>query len=154
MGCGKSTFGRLLADTYHLSFHDLDEIIEIGEGKSIVEIFESEGEEAFRNLETQYLKQFETKDNYILSCGGGTPCFNNNIEYLNTISKTIFLDVPVKELVKRLFNDKNRPLLIGKSKEELESFISFKLEERNPFYKQAQIILKEATKEAFEGYCK
>ena len=147
MGCGKSTFGRLLAEEYDLNFFDLDNLIELGEGKTIDEIFTEVGEEGFRDLETLYLKQFETKDKFILSCGGGTPCFNNNIEILNTYSTTVYLDVEPSILTERIFNDKSRPLVKGKSLEDLKLFIAEKISIRKPFYDKAKITLKEVTLE-------
>lgn len=140
MGTGKSYWGARWARLHQLDFYDLDTVIEAAVGKTIADIFAAEGETAFRELEKDILHTFSDKDNFILSTGGGTPCFFDNIEWMNNHGLTIFLDTPVPVIKERLAKEKDhRPLVSTLSDEEMEVFISSKLKQRSPFYSQAKV---------------
>lgn len=140
MGCGKSTIGRKLANILQYKFIDLDEFIENEELHSITGIFEEKGEDYFRNIESQYLRKVIEHDNAVISLGGGTPCFNNNIETINTSGKSVYISLTPKMLCNRLINAKqNRPLIANKSVNELLEYIEVNLSERLPFYQKALI---------------
>jgi len=142
MGSGKSTLGKALARVSGKECVDLDVYLVEKEKMSIPQIFASKGEAYFRQRETFYLEELSKKDNIIVATGGGAPCFANNMKIMNSKGKTIFLDVPENELVIRLSKLKNgRPLLEGKSDEELRLFISETLNKRRFFYEKAQIRL-------------
>jgi shikimate kinase len=143
MGSGKSTFGPRLARELGLSFYDLDAIIEAQTWMSIKEIFKKKGEEAFREMEAESLRQFALqKDNFVLSCGGGTPCYYQNMEWMKEQGFVIFLDVPIPELVSRLLPETgDRPLIKKMSPEQLTHFIEDHLDIRTPVYHQAHLIL-------------
>lgn len=141
MGSGKSFSGKRLAEKSNMSFIDLDDYIEEKEGKSIREIFEKEGEDYFRKIEKQCLHEMGEKEMTIISTGGGTPCFFDNMKWMNENGLTVFFETSVGILVNRLFDEmQKRPLLKDFSKEELKIFIEKKLAERNPFYHQTQIV--------------
>ncbi|EMQ93979.1 Shikimate kinase I [Xanthomarina gelatinilytica] len=142
MASGKSLIGRELAKVLKMDYLDLDDFIEINEGKSIEKIFMEKGEIFFRKIENSYLEALiSSKNNLVLSLGGGTPCFTNNLELLknNKEITTFFLNVPVSELAKRLMSDKeNRPLVKYVSNEtDMLEFVGKHLFERLPFYNQA-----------------
>lgn len=142
MGSGKSYWGRKLSASLELPLFDLDDEIVKQEGKSIAVIFEQQGETAFRRLEDRYLRTLAQQDNFLISCGGGTPCYSDNMSFMNKNGLTVWLDVPVDVMVNRLKRNKNkRPLLKELVDNELEQFIKNKLEERTGFYKQAQLIV-------------
>lgn len=144
MGCGKSYSGKRLAEGFGINFLDLDEYLEAKEGRTIREIFEAEGEDYFRIKEKECLQDMAKKESTIISVGGGTPCFFDNMEWMNQHGVTIFLETPVEVLAKRLMQAmENRPLLKGFSKKELTEFIENKLKERNPFYHQAHLFYEQ-----------
>ena len=137
MGCGKSTFGKKLANALNYNFIDTDIEIENLAKKTVYELFNSNGEQYFRSLEEHWLKEFNGQKN-VISTGGGLPCFNDNMEILNQKGITIYLRRPVKELVNRLINSKkSRPLIVNMSAFELEKYIEHKLAERESFYNLA-----------------
>lgn len=144
MGSGKSTLGKKLANKLNQPFFDLDVVIETKENKTITQLFEEKGEEYFRALEHQTLKELISENSqFVLSLGGGTPCFKNNMQLINANGKSVYLKYNVGILHSRLVNAKTkRPLLQGKSDEELKQFINEKLTEREIFYKQAQFIIE------------
>ncbi len=148
MGSGKSFSGKRLAEKFEMSFIDLDDYIETKEGRTIREIFEKEGEVYFRKVEKECLHEMGDKQMTIISTGGGTPCFFDNMKWMNENGITVFLETSVKVLANRLFNEmQKRPLLKDFSKEELKHFIEKKLEERNPFYHQTQILYHQKEEE-------
>ena len=145
MGSGKSYWGRLLSQKLQVPFFDLDEQIVNAEGKSINAIFDSNGEEYFRLLEKDTLHIItESHDSMVMACGGGTPCYFNNIEYMNREGTTVWLDVPIQVLYERLIRERSRrPLLKDLSDDQVRSFIIKKFSDRKIYYEQADIIVNE-----------
>lgn len=142
MGSGKSYWGRKWSQQYHLDFFDLDEVIESEQKKTISELFEEDSEDHFREIETAALKTFSKKDNFIVACGGGTACFNNNMQWMNERGTTVYLSALPQAIYERVASEKNkRPLLEKMDKAGLLSFIKQKLKDREPFYNLAKIIL-------------
>ncbi len=146
MGAGKSVTAKQLATVLNYTFIDLDRYIEIKENQIISEIFKDKGEIYFREKENFYLtKILNNSKNIVLALGGGTPCYANNMELINTHKNTIsyYLQSTPKELSERLFLEKeNRPLLKGiTSKNKLTEFIGIHLFERQQFYYKANYIL-------------
>jgi len=142
MGSGKSTMGRALASELDLTFIDLDSFLEEKYFKTIPQIFAEEGEESFRRKERNVLEEVCSFDNVILATGGGAPCFFDNMKLMNKSGFCVFLDVDVTSLVNRLIHAKTeRPLIKGKSPEELHEFIEGLLAKRRPFYEKARYIL-------------
>ena len=140
MGAGKSVVGRRLAKSLNLSFYDLDEEIESHYKMSVSAIFQKYDEACFRKLETSVLESFSSKDNFVLSCGGGTPCFGENMAFMNSIGTTIYIKLSTDELVGRISSSYHkRPLTEGKSDEELASYVDAMLKKREPFYSMAKI---------------
>jgi shikimate kinase len=145
MGCGKTRLGKKMANKFNLPFIDLDTLIEEQSEQTIPEIFAQYGETGFREIEKQTLQNTAFPLNAIISTGGGAPCFYDNINWMNAHGLTIFLDTPIPILASRLMNAKTeRPLIVGKTHEELMGFITTKLQERRPFYQQAKIVLTQA----------
>jgi shikimate kinase len=143
MGSGKSTVGKKLAKLLNYDFLDHDELIEKAVGKSVYEIFNEDGEDRFREMEHNMLISLMSKDNVVISTGGGTPCHYNNMELMNENGLTIYLKMSANTLVSRLRSAKtDRPLVSGKSAEELYGFIISHLENREPFYAEAQYKVK------------
>lgn len=143
MGSGKTTVGKKLAAKLQLEFIDLDSFIEKEHKKTIPEIFKQDGEEAFRAIENNALKKLITKDNYIIACGGGTPCYYGNMNLLNNNGVTVYLKLSPDAIVNRLLNAKDkRPLIEGKSEKELKSFVIRQLEKREDFYNKAKYTVK------------
>ena len=141
MGCGKSTLGRKLAKSMGWDFVDLDDYIEEKEQQSISDMFSENGEAYFRNLETLTLKETKDWTKTVISCGGGTPCFNNNIDLINDQGFSIFINLTPEVLVDRLQGEKDkRPLIAKLSDSELLSFIQDKLSERLKFYNSSKMI--------------
>jgi len=144
MGCGKSTLGRKLAQRLNLCFIDLDKYIEERNFRTIPSIFAEEGEEGFRLREKNALEEIAEFENLVVATGGGAPCFFENMELMNRTGITLYLAPPVSELVERLLKSKNeRPLIKGKSREELTRFIDENLKRRAPFYEKASIIIRD-----------
>jgi shikimate kinase len=151
MGSGKSILGYKIANKLNYKAIDLDAYIENGEKTSIRNLFLLKGEISFRKLEAMYLKEILEKDeDHIVSLGGGTPCYGDNLKFIleNPYTISIFLQTGIEELSKRLFKEKEKRLLIThlKTMEELQEFIGKHLFERNFFYNQAQLIVKTDTK--------
>ncbi|MBR2301434.1 MAG: shikimate kinase [Bacteroidaceae bacterium] len=139
MGAGKTTLGRALAKELGLTFIDLDSFIEERFCRSISQIFAEKGEEEFRKIEQRMLHEVAEFEDVIISTGGGTPCFFDNIDYMNEKGTTVFLDVPVERLFIRLsIARKQRPLIKDKNDEELLSFINEQLSKRLPYYTKAR----------------
>ncbi|MFN7044399.1 MAG: shikimate kinase [Flavobacterium sp.] len=144
MGCGKSVIGAFLAEKLHVPFYDLDNEIEKNTQSSIVELFESEGEIYFRKKENEVLKTFlDSNNDFVLSLGGGTPCYYNNHELLVQEGVfSIYLKASVDTLVSRLIKEKaQRPLLHNQDEVSLKDFINKHLFDRNFYYHQATKIV-------------
>jgi shikimate kinase len=138
MGSGKTYWGRKWGEETGLQHYDLDEEIEKREGKNVTAIFEEKGEEAFRRIEKEMLQSLLEKDHFILSCGGGTPCFHNNMKRMNEAGVTIYLKCSAAELALRLQKEKEtRPLIAEVNNDVLEEFIGDKLAQRESFYLKA-----------------
>jgi shikimate kinase len=142
MGAGKSFFGKQIAKKLQLNFFDLDTVIEQEQQQTITEIFETKTEGLFRQIEANCLHTFNQKVNFVLATGGGTPCFYNNMQWMNEQGTTIWINESIDILVERLRKEKNhRPLVASLSDVDLKFFLENKLIERKPFYSQAKIIL-------------
>jgi len=143
MGCGKSTIGRKLASLMGSTFIDLDKYIEERNFKTVPAIFAEEGESGFRAKEQSALHEVAQFDNIVVGTGGGAPCFFDNMEIMKRTGLTIYIAPEVETLANRLMKSKTeRPLITGKSREELLQFIEKALVTRAPFYEQAQIIIR------------
>jgi shikimate kinase len=141
MGCGKSHVGKQLSARTGWQFVDLDNRIEMQEQFSIADIFNAVGETAFRIIEQAALHDMAQFDPIIVSCGGGTPCFFDNMDWMNQNGTTVYLQTPVSVLVERLRpNQAKRPLLQGLNDAALYAFVAAKLSERSPFYERAKIV--------------
>lgn len=145
MGSGKTYWGRLLSKKLGIRFFDLDEQVTEHAGKSIPEIFASEGEEQFRLMEKDALHIItESQDSFVMACGGGSPCYFNNIEYMNSAGTTVWINTPIDILHSRLLLEKDkRPLIRDLSDEQLKGFIIKKFSDRRIYYEQADVILDE-----------
>lgn len=143
MGSGKTTLGRKLAAELGLTFIDLDTFLEEKYFRTIPQIFQEEGETVFRKKEQIVLHEVSTFDDVIVATGGGAPCFFDNMEVMNNTGLCIFLDVNTDSLVNRLIHAKTeRPIIKGKSPNELHHFIEEMMLKRRPFYEKARYILK------------
>jgi shikimate kinase len=140
MGVGKSTIGKKMASILGYTFIDLDKEIEKQEGKSISTIFENEGEEYFRKLESQTLQSIK-QNKIIIATGGGTPCYNNNMEHIKMVGTSIYLKANSALIFDRIHHhiDK-RPLLKGMNEEQLRTYIEHKIIEREPYYSRADYV--------------
>lgn len=140
MGCGKSHISKILSDKINFKLIDLDKEISRRNKLTIPEIFEKKGEIQFRKLEREALEEIlASEENVVLSLGGGTPVYYNNMEIINHSSKSIFLRASVSTLYKRLSKQKEkRPLIANIPDEDLPEFIAKHLFERNAFYSKAQ----------------
>lgn len=147
MGSGKTAMGRMLARQTNLAFVDLDHYIEQVEELSVPEIFHRYGEGGFRQIESFHLRQvMEHQDQFVLSLGGGTPCFNDNMDYLHGACTSIYLSASPIALAERLAcSTTKRPLLKGKTGNELLEYVRQSLSQREPFYKQADYELSVET---------
>ncbi len=142
MGAGKTTVGKLLSKELGVPFYDLDWYIESRRRKTVPQIFAEQGEEGFRKIEQAMLHEVAEFEDVIISCGGGTPCFFDNMDYMNQQGQVVYLRCEPEVLRKHLTMGKTeRPLLKGKSPEELIVFIKEQLEKREHFYNKAQYIL-------------
>lgn len=142
MGSGKTHWGKRWSQTQGFTFIDLDEAIENEEGKPVADIFEYKGEQHFRKIEAKTLRSFKGLTNTIVACGGGTPCFYENMQWMNDHGITIYLSTSSPEILERvLLEQEKRPLLKKMNPAELLFFIEQKLKERAPFYNAAKHIL-------------
>lgn len=142
MGSGKSHWGHIWALEYGFSFYDLDTQIEKAFKMPVEEIFEKHGEEKFREMERYHLRKFENKKNYLLSCGGGTPCFFDNLQWMKQHGTIVYLKASPHYILDRIMDETaKRPLLKEVNSAELLFFIEKKLHEREPVYLKADKIL-------------
>ena len=143
MGCGKSTIGRKVAALMGMNFIDLDKDIEERNFKSVPDIFAQEGEKAFREKERLALHEVAQFEDIVIGTGGGAPCFFDNMQQMNEAGITIYLAPDNEILAYRLLKSKTeRPLIAGKSREELLAFIASALEKRAPYYEQSKIVIR------------
>ncbi len=142
MGSGKTTVGHALSQELGLPFYDLDWYIETRMHCTVKQIFDEKGEEGFRVIEHNLLHEAAEFENVIISCGGGTPCFFDNIDYINRQGETVYLKCSTDVLYKHLKMGKTvRPLLLNKTPDEVKAFIETQLKEREPFYGKAKHVV-------------
>mgnify|MGYP002787646556 CR=1 FL=1 len=145
-GSGKSTLGRQVAAALNMAFVDLDTQIEARAGLAIKDIFSMYGEEHFRQLESQLLKEWaDAEKSFVMATGGGAPCFYNGIDVINQSGISIFLDVSVEELAKRVLSNQDRPLLLAADREDQVKRLTALHANRIAVYKMAKFILSDAT---------
>ncbi len=143
MGSGKSTLGRGIAAALGWRFIDTDKEIERSEGLSVSEIFATLGEEAFRKMEHDLIASISPDEQAVVSTGGGAPCHFDNMERMNATGVTVYLKIPAGALVQRLLQSRTRrPLIEGKSPEELRLYIESHLAEREPYYGRATHVIE------------
>ena len=151
MGSGKTTVGKALAKEIGLPFYDLDWYIESRMRKKVSQIFADQGEEGFRRIERNMLHEVAEFEDVVVSCGGGTPCFFDNMDYLNQQAQVVYLKADPEVLHKHLLMGKgDRPLLKGKAPDELIQFIREQLEKREPFYTKARYTLDVSLMDNYE----
>jgi len=143
MGCGKSTLGRTVSAMTGMQFIDLDAYIEGRFHMTVSDIFARRGEQGFRDIERAMLHEVGEFENVLVACGGGTPCFFDNMEWMNLHGTTVFLDTSIEKLFSRLKRGKHkRPLIADKNDEELLDFINRALESRMAHYSKALAVFK------------
>ena len=152
MGSGKSTIGPILANTLGWDFFDLDVVIQKKENNTVSKIFEEKGEDYFRKLESETLRELSSKENSVIALGGGTITNKVNIEILNKTGKTIYLRISPESAYYRLRNKRDRPVLmkngaVNLGKNEFINKIKHLLDSRKEFYEQADFII-DADKES------
>ena len=142
MGSGKTTVGKALGKEIGLPFYDLDWYIESRMRKKVSQIFAERGEEGFRVIERNMLHEVAEFEDVVISCGGGTPCFFDNMDYLNSQAQVVYLRCEPEVLRMHLLMGKgDRPLLKGKTPEELIDYIREQLAYREQFYTKARYTL-------------
>jgi len=139
LGSGKSVLGKELSQRVKLPFIDLDDVLEAQAGMKVSEIFSTKGEEHFRMIEAASLREQSSQKEFVMATGGGTPCFHDNMMYINKTGTSVFVNTPVSEIVKRLKGEqrKSRPLLANVSDDQLQPTLEAMLQNRLRFYKQA-----------------
>ena len=151
MGSGKTTVGHALSQELGLPFYDLDWYIETRMRKTVKQIFDESGEEGFRKIEHNMLHEVAEFENVVVSCGGGTPCFFDNMDYMNSRGETVYLKASPETLHAHLKMGKGvRPLLLNKTPEEVEVFIREQLKVREPYYMQAKHIYNVSIMDDFD----
>ena len=142
MGAGKTTVGKALAKELRMPFYDLDRYIESRMHKTVKAIFDERGEAGFRKIEHNMLHEVAEFEDIIISCGGGTPCFFDNIDYMNRQGETVYLKATPEVLYGHLKMGKTiRPLLLNKTADEVQVFIREQLAQREPYYSRAKHVL-------------
>lgn len=142
MGSGKTTVGRALAKELNLTFYDLDWYIESRMRKTVKQLFDEMGEEGFRKIEHNMLHEVAEFEDTVISCGGGTPCFFDNMDYMNRQGETVYLKATPEVLYGHLKMGKTvRPLLLDKTGEEVQEFIKEQLTRRENHYAKAKYTL-------------
>jgi shikimate kinase len=145
MGSGKTHWGRALSQKLNIPFFDLDEQVVSHEGKPINQLFAEHGEEYFRMAEKDTLHIItESHDSFVMATGGGTPCYFNNVEYMNRSGTTVWINTPVDILFQRLMGEKEkRPLIKELTDDQLRGFITKKFADRRIYYEQANVAIDE-----------
>ncbi len=142
MGSGKSTWGRLIAEQLEIPFFDLDDLIEKRVNMKINDIFDRKGESYFRKIEGVCLRELHELKDFVLACGGGAPCYYDNMSLMNSLGITVWMNTPKQVMATRLLEEaEHRPLVRGMAPGQLQEFIDDKLEERLQFYTQAQLVI-------------
>ena len=138
MAAGKTTLGRRAAELLQVEFIDLDAYIEARYRKRVADLFAERGEAGFRDIERRMLHEVAEFDNVLVATGGGTPCFYDNMDYMRSRGVTVYLSASVPTLCRRLLRARvKRPLVMGKSAEELGDYIAQMLKQRETYYLQA-----------------
>ncbi len=142
MGSGKTHWGQKWAVKHNTTFYDLDQEVEKILGESIADTFEKKGEDFFREMERYVLRKFDVDDDFIMACGGGTPCYFDNLAWMKTMGIVIYLQVSAPMVFNRVMDEKDkRPLIKKLNSSELLFFIEQKLKERETYYNKAHHIL-------------
>ena len=142
MGSGKSTTGKKLATQLGWTFVDLDDKVEQNTGLSISKIFSEKGEDYFREIEAGQLRSLESTGNLVIATGGGTPCFNDNMDLMKKSGLTIYLKMTPPQLRKRLYgSSEKRPLIKNLNSDQLLTFIKERLVLREKWYNRSEIIV-------------
>ena len=142
MGAGKTAVGKVMSKKLNRSYIDVDGFIENRYHRTVSAIFEEKGETGFREIERSILQEISGFENVVVSTGGGLPCFFDNMDLMNRTGVTIYLRASVDELIRRINpNKQKRPLVRGKSPDELYDFVETNLKKRELFYNQAKIIV-------------
>ncbi len=142
MGSGKTTWAKITGEKLGIPYFDLDDLIEKRANLKINDIFDQKGEKYFRKVEAICLRELHVMDSFTLACGGGAPCFYDNMMVMNKLGTTVWLNTPKDVMATRLLEEaEHRPLIKGLSPEKLQEFIEDKLEERLQYYNEARIIL-------------
>jgi shikimate kinase len=140
-GSGKTTIGEKTAKENNRPFFDLDAIIEKQTGKTIIAIFSDDGEDVFREIETDTLRKYPFPDNAIISLGGGTPCFHDNLAWLKKHGTTAYIKAKLEDVVEHLKGDANqRPVLTKREEKDLKKAVAQLLQEREQFYSLADLV--------------
>lgn len=147
MGSGKTHWGIQLSEKLNIPFFDLDDKITQFASKAINDIFAEEGEEFFRQTEKDVLHMItDNHDTFVMATGGGTPCYFNNIDFMNRHGTTVWISAPIDTLFERLIKERSsRPLLKNLSDQQLKTYIIKKFSDRKIYYEQAGIIVDETT---------
>lgn len=151
MGAGKTTVGKALSKELGMMFYDLDWYIESRMHMTVKQIFDERGESGFRKIESNMLHEVAEFEDVIISCGGGTPCFFDNMDYMNQQGETIYLKATPDVLYKHLKMGRTvRPLLLNKTPDEVRTFVEQQLSEREPYYSKAKHVLDVNLMDNFE----
>ena len=151
MGAGKTTVGKALAKELGVMFYDLDWYIESRMRKTVKQIFDEVGEEGFRQIEHNMLHEVAEFENVVVSCGGGTPCFFDNIDYMNQVGEVFYLKASPETILQHLSMSRGeRPLLKDKTPEQLQQFVTEQLAQREPFYSKTRHIVDVNVLDSFD----
>lgn len=152
LGSGKSVLGKKISQSVQLPFIDLDAVVEQQENMKVSEIFSVKGEAYFRTIEAAALRKQSKANEFVMATGGGTPCFHSNMKFIKETGISIFLDTPVREIVRRLDGGqkKSRPLLESVPDDKIEQTLEKMLENRLPFYEQANFTVNGATAKVWD----
>lgn len=143
MGAGKTYWGAKLASVAGFPFYDLDQAIEQHSSKTISQLFEETGEEGFRKVEQEVLRSIALQqDKFVMACGGGTPCFFDNLELMKQLGVVVWIKPSPVTIKERLLTEKTtRPLICHLNEKQLDHFIQEKMEAREPYYRQAHLVI-------------